>query len=71
MNKALISSYGRSLLATVVTAIFVVAQSGGKLPFEFSSQDWYAVANAVWVAVIPVAIRYLNPNDPAFGITKE
>jgi hypothetical protein len=67
MNKALLFSYARALLATVLTAIFAV----GKLPFEFTAQDWYGIANAVWIAVIPVAIRYLNPNDPAFGITKE
>ena len=67
MNKALFASYGRALLATVLTAIFAV----GKLPFEFTAQDWYGIANAVWIAVIPVAIRYLNPNDTAFGITKE
>ena len=70
MNKALIASYGRTLLATIVTAIFAVSQTAGKLPFEFSAQDWYAIANAVWVAVIPVALRYLNPNDAAFGVTK-
>ena len=71
MNKALILSYGRALLATIITAIFAVSQAVGKLPFEFSAQDWYSIANAVWVSVIPVAIRYLNPNDTAFGITKE
>jgi hypothetical protein len=70
MNKALFASYGRTLLATVVTAIFAVSQASGKLPFEFSAQDWYGIANAVWVAVIPVIIRYLNPNDVAFGVTK-
>ena len=67
MNTALLASYGRALLATVLTAIFAV----GKLPFEFTAQDWYGVANAVWIAVIPVAIRYLNPNDEAFGIKKD
>ena len=71
MNKALILSYARALLATIITAIFAVSQAVGKLPFEFSAQDWYSIANAVWIAVIPVAIRFLNPNDPAFGITKE
>jgi hypothetical protein len=70
MNKAFIGSYGRALLGTVLTAIFVVAQSSQKLPFEFSAQDWYAVANAVWIAVVPVAMRYLNPKDSAFGINK-
>jgi hypothetical protein len=64
--KLAIYSYLRALLATVLTAIFTV----GKLPLEFTAQDWYGVLNAVWIAVIPVAIRWLNPNDTAFGITK-
>lgn len=66
MNKAMLASYGRAFLATALTAIFAV----GKLPTEFTQAEWLAVANAIWVAVIPVAIRYLNPNDPAFGRTK-
>jgi hypothetical protein len=71
MNKVMLASYGRALIATILTAIFAVSQAVGKLPFEFSAQDWYSIANAVWIAVIPVAIRYLNPNDSAYGITKE
>lgn len=66
MNTAMLASYGRSFLATCLTAIFAI----GKLPFEFTSSDWITVANAVWIAIIPVAIRALNPNDPAFGIGK-
>lgn len=61
--KAALLSYVRALLATVLTAIFTV----GKLPTEFTSQDWWGVANAVWIAVIPVIIRALDPNDSAFG----
>jgi hypothetical protein len=71
MNKAMLASYGRSLLASGIGIVFAVSQTVGKLPFEFSAQDWYAVANAIWVALIPVALRYLNPNDTAFGIVKE
>lgn len=67
MNKAMWASYGRSFLATVLGAIFAV----GKLPTEFTVADWSAVANSVWIAVIPVAIRYLNPNDDAFGRGKD
>lgn len=66
MNKALIASYLRALLATALTAVFAV----GKLPTEFTQAEWLAVANAIWAAVIPVIIRWLNPNDPAFGRTK-
>lgn len=64
--KAALLSYARALLATVLTAIFTV----GKLPTDFTAQDWWGVANAVWIAVIPVIIRWLDSNDPAFGRTK-
>jgi len=67
MNKAMLASYGRSLLATFLTAMLAI----GKLPYEFSAADWSIVANAVWVAFIPVLIRALNPNDEAFGFGKE
>lgn len=66
MNKAILASYGRSFLATVLGVVFAV----GKLPTEFTSQDWVGVANAVWIATIPVIIRYLDPKDSAFGKTK-
>jgi hypothetical protein len=66
MNKAMLASYGRAFLATALTAIFAV----GKLPTSFTQAEWLAVANAIWIAIIPVAIRWLNSNDPAFGRTK-
>lgn len=64
MNKAAIASYGRSLLATALGAIFAI----GKLPFDFTEADWRGVMNAVWIAAIPVLIRALNPKDEAFGV---
>lgn len=67
MNKELVYSYLRSFLATCLGAVFAI----GKLPFDFTATDWRSVANAVWIAVIPVAMRYLNPNDSAFGKTSD
>jgi len=66
MNLSVLASYGRSFLATTLTAVFAI----GKLPTEFTSADWATVSNAIWIAVIPVVIRYLNPNDATFGIKK-
>lgn len=66
MNKAMLASYGRALLATALAALFAT----GKLPTQLTSAEWLAVANAIWVATIPVIIRWLNSNDPAFGRTK-
>jgi hypothetical protein len=57
--KAILASYGRTLLATSLTAVFAV----GKVPFAFTAQDWMNVANAIWISSIPVLIRIINPKD--------
>lgn len=53
-QKAMIASYARSVLGA---AVAVYASTG----------DLKAAANALWAAALPVVMRYLNPNDPAFG----
>jgi hypothetical protein len=58
-QQAMIASYGRSLLAAALAAY---TASGG---------DATAVLNAVWAAALPVAVRYLNPKDLAFGRTEK
>jgi hypothetical protein len=58
MNKqlvALLASYGRSLLAAGI-ALYAAGVT-----------DPAQLANALWAAILPVVIRYINPNDPAFG----
>jgi hypothetical protein len=55
--KALLASYGRSILGAA-TALYL---AGVTDPLDLA---WSLVA-----ALLPVAIRYINPNDPAFGIT--
>ena len=53
-QKALLASYGRSLLASAV-ATYTATQSPT------------ATLNAVWAAAIPTAMRYFNPADKVFG----
>jgi hypothetical protein len=53
--KALLASYGRSVLAGAATLYL----AGVTDPMDLL---WSLVA-----AFAPVAIRYINPNDPAFG----
>jgi hypothetical protein len=58
MNKqlvALLASYGRSLLAAGI-ALYAAGVT-----------DPAQLANALWAALLPVIIRYVNPSDPAFG----
>ena len=52
---AMLASYGRSLLAAGI-ALYTAGVT-----------DPTQLANALWAALLPVIIRYVNPNDPAFG----
>ncbi len=53
-QKAILASYGRSVLGAAV-AVYV------------STGDIKMAANALWAATLPVIMRYLNPKDSAFG----
>jgi hypothetical protein len=55
--KAILASYGRSVLSAA-SALYL---AGVTDPLDLL---WSLVA-----AVLPVAIRYINPNDKAFGVT--
>lgn len=56
-QKAILASYARSVLGA---AVAVYASTG----------DIKMAANALWAAALPVIMRYLNPNDTAFGKVK-
>lgn len=53
-QKAMLASYARSVLGAAVAAYV-------------STGDPKAALNALWAAVLPVAVRYFNPKDAAFG----
>ena len=55
-HKAMLASYGRSFLAAAV-AVYATGNS-----------DWRAILVAGASAVLPVAIRAINPKDAAFGV---
>jgi hypothetical protein len=71
VNKALLESYLRHLGGALFSAIATVSTLTGQSPLDFSSGDWYAVANALWVAILPVLVRFFNKKDPAFGKVAE
>jgi hypothetical protein len=54
-NLAILQSYGRSFLGAAI-ALYLAGVT-----------DPYMYVNALVAAVAPVAIRYLNKNDIAFG----
>jgi hypothetical protein len=56
-QKAMAASYARSVVGA---AVATYASTG----------DWKAALNSLWAALLPVAMRYFNKNDAAFGKTK-
>lgn len=56
-QKAMAASYARSVVGAAVATYA-------------ATQDWKAALNSLWAALLPVAMRYFNPGDAAFGKTK-
>ena len=59
INSAALASYARSFLAVAVTSFVSI----GKSPIDFTSSDWKHAANGLWIALLPVIIRAVNPKD--------
>ena len=57
--KALLASWARSFVAACI-AVYLAGVTDPK-----------AIAGAGLAAVLPVVLRWLNPNDAAFGISKQ
>jgi hypothetical protein len=57
-SQALLASYGRS----VVGAVIAVYMTGATNPTDY--------VKAAIAALIPPVMRWVNPNDTAFGRTK-
>jgi hypothetical protein len=66
-QKNALASYGRSFLAAIVTAFMA---TGGDL-FALDADTAKGVLAAGIASVLPVALRYLNKKDPAFGLIAE
>ena len=62
-QKAALASYGRSFLAAMVTAFMA---TGGDL-FALDADTAKGILAAGIASVLPVALRYANKKDPAFG----
>lgn len=63
-QQAVLSSWGRSFLAACLAQF--IALGGGA--FDFGADGWKSVLSAGIAAVVPVIIRWLNPDDKAFGV---
>jgi hypothetical protein len=72
MNKkqfnAMLESYLRNLVGQIIAAISIVTASTHVPVSDFSSHEWLLVAHAVWGSLLPVALRFVNKKDSAFGL---
>jgi hypothetical protein len=57
INKAMLASYGRSVIAAVIA----VYSTGNTDPAD--------LGKAALAALVPVLLRYVNPKDLAYGRT--
>lgn len=66
-QKAMLASYGRSALSAMLTAFLTL----GNDIFALDADSLKIILAAGFSAVAPVAIRYFNKKDPAFGKVAE
>ena len=71
INQAMIESYVRNLIGQVISAATVVAAATHVSISSFGLHEWLLVANSLWASLVPVALRYVNKNDPAFGVVAQ
>jgi hypothetical protein len=63
-TKALLASWGRSFAAACVAQFLAIGGSA----FDLNGDALKSIISAGLAAILPVVIRWLNPNDAAFGI---
>ena len=67
LNIKALEVWAKWLVGMVVGAIYGI----GKMPLDLTASDWKHVANTIWLALVPVAIKWVNPkNDFTMTIKK-
>lgn len=68
INQAMIESYVRNLAGQVIAAATIVSATTNVSIVNFGSHEMILVANSLWASLVPVALRFVNKKDPAFGL---
>ena len=58
-NNKVLEIWAKWFVGNLLTAVVVI----GKSPFDFTAHDWKSAANTVWLALVPVIIKWANPKD--------
>lgn len=58
-NTKMLDVWAKWTVGMVASSIATI----GKFPLDLTSADWKKVANSLWVALLPVIIKWVNPKD--------
>lgn len=58
-NNKVLETWAKWTLGMVASSIATI----GKFPLDLTASDWKHVANSLWVALLPVLIKWVNPKD--------
>lgn len=58
-NKKVLEAWAKWTVGMVAASIATI----GKFPLDLTASDWKHVANSLWVALLPVLIKWVNPKD--------
>lgn len=58
-NNKVLDLWAKWFVGNAITAVMVI----GKSPFDFSTSDWKHAAHTVWIALLPVIVKWANPKD--------
>ena len=58
-NSKVLDLWAKWFVGNAITAIMVI----GKSPLDFNVSDWKHAAHTVWIAALPVIVKWANPKD--------
>ena len=58
-NEKVLEVWAKWTVGMVASGIATI----GKFPLDLTKSDWKHVANSLWVALLPVLIKWVNPKD--------
>ena len=59
INNKVFEVWAKWAVGNLLTAVVVI----GKSPLDFTVSDWKSAANALWLALVPVIMKWANPKD--------
>lgn len=66
-NTQVLKVWAKWAVGMVASSIATI----GKFPLDMTSSDWKKVANSLWVALLPVLIKWYKEEDFNFRAAKK